>query len=217
MQDSFNLQLGRLFSAGFPGSVVLSVAETLLKKIKHRCNPDAAKPLVGFQRPEVVPYIHKVTHSLKKVASRFNVPLAFSVPQKLAQLSRRTTCAEEKGGCKKNHERRFVQCANNVVYEIPLTCGKVYIGQTGRCLNDRLREHARNLINKERSHLVDHCMNCPNCEPRFRCAKIVGRSRQKTARETLEAFLIRKAGEECVSDTSIALYKAEIDFLSRYV
>ncbi|CAN8022746.1 unnamed protein product, partial [Ixodes persulcatus] len=24
-----------------------------------------------------------------------------------------------------------------VVYRIPLTCGRVYIGQTGRCINDR--------------------------------------------------------------------------------
>lgn len=92
-----------------------------------------------------------------------------------------------------------------------------YIGQTGRCLNDRLREHERNLNNNERSHLVDHCAACSNCEPRFRCAKILGRSRQKTARETLEAFFIIKAGEDCVSDTSIALYKAEIQFLTRLV
>ncbi|XP_077564624.1 uncharacterized protein LOC144180093 [Haemaphysalis longicornis] len=27
------------------------------------------------------------------------------------------------------------------VYRIPLSCGKCYVGQTGRCLNDRLREH----------------------------------------------------------------------------
>ena len=28
-----------------------------------------------------------------------------------------------------------------VVYEIPFSCGQVYIGQTGRCLNERAREH----------------------------------------------------------------------------
>lgn len=33
-----------------------------------------------------------------------------------------------------------------VVYELPLSCGK-YIGQTGRCLNDYLREHRLNVKN----------------------------------------------------------------------
>lgn len=26
-----------------------------------------------------------------------------------------------------------------VVYHLPFSCGKTYVGQTGRCLNDRLR------------------------------------------------------------------------------
>lgn len=39
------------------------------------------------------------------------------------------------------HRKPYVSCATGLVY-IYLHCGSVYIGQTGRCLNIRLREHA---------------------------------------------------------------------------
>lgn len=37
------------------------------------------------------------------------------------------------------HASQFVRCCEGVVYQI-LTCGASYVGQTGRCLNIRLRE-----------------------------------------------------------------------------
>lgn len=40
---------------------------------------------------------------------------------------------------KKRHKNKFIECATSVVYCIPLTCGKNYIGQTGKCVNDSLR------------------------------------------------------------------------------
>lgn len=96
----------------------------------------------------------------------------------------------EQWGCKKNHERRFAHCANSVVYEIPLPCGEVYIGQAGRFLNDRLGRHTKNLTYTDGSHLVDHFMVCSNCETRFQYARLLGRSKKKkTAREALGAFL----------------------------
>ena len=32
---------------------------------------------------------------------------------------------------------------DGVVYKIPCKCGKVYIGETGRCMHERIKEHAR--------------------------------------------------------------------------
>ncbi|KAG0426957.1 hypothetical protein HPB47_025983 [Ixodes persulcatus] len=37
--------------------------------------------------------------------------------------------------CDVNHRTHYVTCATGVVYQIPLSCGRVYIGQTGRCIN----------------------------------------------------------------------------------
>lgn len=60
------LLLGRLFSACFPEPVVMSGVETLLQEMKHSACKNAMKTLVGMQRPEVVSFICKVTHCLKK-------------------------------------------------------------------------------------------------------------------------------------------------------
>ncbi|KAG0434493.1 hypothetical protein HPB47_019071 [Ixodes persulcatus] len=40
-------------------------------------------------------------------------------------------------GCTVKHGTPFVSCTIGAVYRIPFTCGRVYIGQTGRCLNIR--------------------------------------------------------------------------------
>ena len=46
----------------------------------------------------------------------------------------------------------------NVVYEIPCTCGKVYIGETKRCLGTRLKEHkdACGRCQTDKSAITEH-------------------------------------------------------------
>lgn len=45
------------------------------------------------------------------------------------------------------------------VHEIPVKCGDSYVGQTARCLNDRICEHKRAVKNKsESSELAKHML-----------------------------------------------------------
>ena len=34
---------------------------------------------------------------------------------------------------------------DGVVFKIPCECGKVYIGETGRCVHERIKEHNRDI------------------------------------------------------------------------
>ncbi|KAG0416205.1 hypothetical protein HPB47_006616 [Ixodes persulcatus] len=54
-----------------------------------------------------------------------------------------------KAECSKKHVAPFVPWATGRVYLVPLSCGTEYIGQTGRCVNDRLREHQREITKDE--------------------------------------------------------------------
>lgn len=200
----------RLLSAGFPFSVVNAVVETFLKKVKGITQERKEK------QTEVVPYLHKVPHNLKKVAMRYGVPVVFSTPSKLSQLCPRIATDSRKKACGKRHDKPLVQCAVGVVYKIPLACGRSYIGQTGRCLNDRLRENAQNLKTNNGAHLTTHCKSCRKCERRFSGTKILGRSKNQKARELLEAHRIRLKGKDCVSDTSVVLFNAETRFLEKF-
>lgn len=161
----------------------------------------------------VVPYMHQITHRLKKVGQRMGVRVVSSAPHKLSQLARLTCAARHKRQlCKTKHRTRFVNCINNVVYKIPLSCGACYIGQTGRCLNDRLREHACNVRNGNDGFLAQHVSMC-GCEVQFDSTVVVDRHKDERTRIIVEAANIARGGSTCVSKPSIALSDRELEFL----
>lgn len=53
-----------------------------------------------------------------------------------------------------------MDAVRNDFSRIPLSCGRCYVGQTGRCLNDRLREHKFSLTSTVGGHLSAHCKTC---------------------------------------------------------
>ena len=46
----------------------------------------------------------------------------------------------------------------NIIYEVPCSCGKVYIGETKRCLKTRLKEHKEACIKSQttKSAITEH-------------------------------------------------------------
>ncbi|XP_072142758.1 uncharacterized protein [Dermacentor andersoni] len=200
VSSSFSTQVQRLQQAGFPPCLISAVCETMLQKLKH---PPLIREPVSRSAVAVIPYIHKVSHNIKKVASRHNVQVVFSAPCKLSKL-----CAmngEKRPACSIQHQNKFTECRTRVVYRIPLSCGRSYIGQTGRCFNERAMEHCRNLRNKEGSFLAEHCRDCSNCRPQFDKTKFLKYGKDRYEREIVEAFFIKKEGNACVSRPSIML------------
>lgn len=213
MQSSFQHQIERLKKAGYPRTVLTAIVESLLQKIKGKQTRIHTPEEYRSVRPVAIPYSHRVAHNLKKVANKYKVPVVFSAPFKLASLCPRINNSKEnKKTCGTQHARPFVTCKENVVYQIPLSCNKIYIGQTGRCLNERLREHERSLDKGAGSNLAIHCKAC-GCVPRLKETLVLGRSRDKVARELKEAFCIKGKGVNCVSEPSKVLYECEISFL----
>lgn len=155
-----------------------------------------------------MPYIHKISHNLKKVAERQGVSVVFSAPCKLASLCARIgNEGRTRGACKINHVKPFIECKTGVVYRIPLACGKVYIGQTGRCVNRRLQEHSTSLSGDQGSNLAVHCRTCQKFKkalPMFDRVTILGRRKTRYEREIL-AFHIGNQKDNCVSDTCLCL------------
>lgn len=81
-------------------------------------------------------------------------------------------------------------------YNIPLSCGYTYAGQTSQCLNDHLNEHPFNLKTSTSSTLAAHCSSC-SCTQLFHNWKMLSRYRNKIECEINEAFHIRKKGHVC--------------------
>ncbi|CAN7999635.1 unnamed protein product [Ixodes pacificus] len=84
---------------------------------------------------------------MKKIASTvIDVQVVIWAPDKLKRMCPKiNNVKQQHHECDINHKHRYVNCNSGVVYEIPFTYGKACIGQTGRCINTRLREHALTL------------------------------------------------------------------------
>lgn len=197
--------------AGYPGHVLISVAESGLRKLNRQIGT-SVNSSQGMKKV-VVPYIHNVSHALKKIGQKVKVDVLFSAPQKLMSICKATDpLTKRRAECVKKHQCAFVPCVNNVVYRFPFSCGKVYFGQSGRCLNDRLREHKQKLGRYRDGHVSVHCNDC-GCEALFKECRVVYRNADKTTREIVEAAMIARAGDSCVSCPSVALTANELAFL----
>lgn len=216
VHGSFDAQIARLEAAGFPCSVVSAAVEAVLKRLKAENSNQETIKEGGNKKREVVPYVHKTSHNLKKAVKRFGVQIAFSAPLKLGGMCARIgKSSVVTKGCGKKHSHSYIDCCVGVVYQIPLTCGKVYVGQTGRCINVRLREHELSIQNSASGHLPTHCSKCTckPCKPLLKEVKILCRCRDSRAREIREAYHIRKSGLGCISETSIWLHNSEMKFI----
>lgn len=213
MLESFQEQSVRLTMAGYPDHVQVSVAERLLRDLQSSGHTNAGQPARERQNFAVIPYMHKIAHNLKKVAQRVDVKVLFLAPQKLSSLCKMSVPASRPNrACTTNHANKFRDCLCNVVYQLPLSCGKYYVGQTGRCLNERLKEHLYNVDRSKQGWLSAHCSTC-GCRPRYSDCSIVAKSRDRITREIIEAGKIFSLKDDCVSTPSVALTDREKIYL----
>mgnify|MGYP006975185954 CR=1 FL=1 len=101
------------------------------------------------------------------------------------------------------------------VYAIPLSCGARYIGQTGRCLNDRQREpqmEDERAASDSQHPIVIHGRKCPGCAPDFAGTTAMGGHCERVGREIIEARRVATSPQN-ISTPSISLSRKEIIFL----
>ncbi|MDD9362161.1 MAG: hypothetical protein PV344_04465, partial [Anaplasma sp.] len=89
--------------------------------------------------------------------------------------------------CNISHRTRYAPCETGIVYHIPISCGKCYIGQTGSYINDRTREHAASAKGTTAGHLPAHCRTC-ECTAVFNNITILAKNKNPYAREMLETM-----------------------------
>ncbi|CAN7999537.1 unnamed protein product, partial [Ixodes pacificus] len=220
ISEGLQRQISRLQASGYPEPLLVAVAEKCIATLRGNNKPKEKDPV---KKPMVVmPYIHKFSHRLKKIAETHEIKVVLSAPFKLKGLCKKVnkeegdTSGQSKCGVK--HKNQFVECVEGVVYKIPLTCGNSYIGQTGRCLNDRLREHQYACGQLQApGNLAAHCARC-SCKPLFGKTSVMDKSKNRNKREIIEAFHMASGKHgTCVSAPSIALNEKEIELLRHHI
>lgn len=127
---SLNHQYVRLTTAVFPKALQVSVSEGLVKRCRvENSTRDAANEQTQNKRKvAVVPYLHKTVHCLQKLLVALTQKFFFKLQKNLAVCGLTGPCRKSVVGCSKRHGNHFVDCEKAVLYELPLSCGKKYIG-----------------------------------------------------------------------------------------
>ena len=105
-----------------------------IRKLTKITRPTANnEPTQEFESTAVLPYIKGVSEVLRRCLQQQGVRTVFNSDTTLRSYLVRPKDALEPGK------------QDGVVYKIPCECGKVYIGETGRAMQDRIKEHDRDI------------------------------------------------------------------------
>ncbi|XP_018401736.1 PREDICTED: uncharacterized protein LOC108778909 [Cyphomyrmex costatus] len=115
---------------------------------KHRSGTkksDTEQTQKEKRRLSFLPYIKGTTDRIGRILNKHNIRTIFKPPRKIDQILR-------------NPKDQRPPLSSAGVYKIPCSCGKVYIGETGRTVNTRMKEHQRDVWLKHitQSALTEH-------------------------------------------------------------
>uniref|UniRef100_A0A224Z391 Tick transposon n=1 Tax=Rhipicephalus zambeziensis TaxID=60191 RepID=A0A224Z391_9ACAR len=205
-------------ATGFPEAFIASVAEYIFRTCKAGWKrgqvPTTVSATTEREKIVVVSYKHRLSHSLKEIGKCAAICLILSPPYKLISPPKSTSPLKQQScaACSVKHRTRYLQRVCEVVYMIPLSCGAGCVGQMGRCLNDRIREHANNVKNGKDGFLGYHCTSC-KCTPLFENTVTLYKHRNDRTRIIVESAKMASERDSCISKPSVALSEKKLSFL----
>ena len=106
---------------------------------------------------------------------------------------------------------------DGVVYRIPCECGKVYIGETGRPMQDRIKEHDRDIrfARTETSAVSEHAHNTGH-KPLWNEVKFIDRDPHYYTRRVKEAIHIRLHPDNINRDSGIEIPEAWMPTIKKH-
>jgi hypothetical protein len=154
-------------------SVSLALRRTLHRRESETAE-DKEKPLAKA----CLPFVSTISGKIARILRRYKIETIHKPPTKLKDMLVR---AKDPIGLK-----------TPGVYRVPCGCGKSYIGETGRTIETRLKEHRRHLRlgQLEKSAIAEHWAGCDK-DIQFQETKLLCRSSGYWERLTKEAIEIR--------------------------
>jgi len=106
---------------------------------------------------------------------------------------------------------------DGVVYKIPCECGKVYIGETGRAMQDRIKEHDRDIrLARTQASAVSEHGNETEHLPIWKEVKFIDRDPHWYTRRVKEAIHIRLHPNNINRDSGIEIPEAWIPRIRKH-
>ena len=130
---------GVLEGNGYPGTFVKTASKPRR----------AAEPTEEPRATAFIPYVAGLSEDVRRVCRRYDIRTVFRSSSTLRGQLMRVKDQDPL-------EKKF-----NVVYQVPCSCGHVYIGETKRALETRMKEHkaATRRGELEKSAIAEHAWN----------------------------------------------------------
>lgn len=165
-KENFELIINILLNNGYPLSFIFHTIDDRLKKLFFRLNNNNSENLSASRN-------FMSNNNDKKKISYFNVPYVRNVSERFRHCVESLDLRLSYTGV--NNLRRFIKVwkdrlqkdsRSNVVYKINcMDCDASYVGQTGRLLKTRIKEHKRDLTSVIADHReLDHTFDFDGVE-----------------------------------------------------
>ncbi|CAK9810876.1 hypothetical protein ANTPLA_LOCUS6713 [Anthophora plagiata] len=129
LQSELNHITNTLTKNGFNNKKIKHTIQRMLQS-KGTQKPSSSYITENKHNMAFLPYIKGTTDRIARILKQNNIKTIFTPHTKISQIL--TTPKDP-----------YPRLASSGVYKIPCTCGKVYIGETGRSVTTRLKEHER--------------------------------------------------------------------------
>ena len=187
-----------LVSNGYP----LSFLQKVTKTRKPTTNEG---PTTEFKSTAVLPYVKGLSEQLRRCLQQQGVRAVFK-----SETTLRSHLVRPKDPADPTKQ-------DGVVYRIPCECGKVYIGETGRPMQDRIKEHDRDirLARTQTSAVSEHAHNTGHY-PLWDEVKFIDRDPHWYTRRVKEAIHIRLHPNNINRDSGIEIPEAWMPTIKKH-
>jgi hypothetical protein len=221
IEEGLSKTIDRLHESGAP----IYMLNKILTNISFK--PNIRNNDIYRKSTAVVPFHHRFGHRLQRSTKHLDTNVQFNYPGKFKSLptrfARYDTIKRENTftECRHNNASN-IKCIKNCVYKLNLSCGKRYIGETGKCFGDRLDQHLKTQSGKQVDEndeesvykaMQTHRKKCNNCKILTNQCEIIKSSlHNKVARKLVESFHIQNASNN-ISNQSIIPTAGEIKYM----
>ena len=183
VEKELNHLQGVFESNNYPPSLVSKHLHQRKRKLANNIDDETEK-----QHLLVTPYVKGLSENIERRCKHINVKTVFSskrtLRSELVNVKKRIDLSDRKG----------------VVYEIECGCGHSYIGETGRTLNTRIKEHKYAVRRYDPNNGISVHANATMHNMKWEDARIIGVEENTLKRKHKESLCIaEKAGRQLLN------------------
>ena len=179
---------------------------SFLQKLTKTGRPNnSAEPAIEFTATAVLPYVKGLSEQLRRALQQQGVNAVFKSETMLSSHLVRPKDAVDPAK------------QDGVVYRIPCECGKVCIRETRSPMQDRIKEHDRDIrfARTETSAVLEHAHNTEH-KPLWIEVKFIDRDPHYCTRRVREAIHIRLHPDNINRDSGIAIPEAWMPTIKKH-